>query len=86
METLDARDVKKQISKGYESMFFKPISENRLRALTDLYTVSISKFKKDEKATWDIIGTKDTQAKPETAALVMVASVMLNLDEWVNKN
>jgi len=86
METLDAKDVKKQISKGYESMFFKPISENRLRALTELYTVSISKFKKDEKATLDIIGTKDAQAKPETAALVMVASAMLNLDEWVNKN
>jgi Protein of unknown function (DUF1549)/Protein of unknown function (DUF1553)/Planctomycete cytochrome C len=86
METLDTKDVKKQISKGYESMFFKPISENRLRALTELYTVSISKFEKDEQAALEIIGRKDTPPKPETAALVMVASAMLNLDEWVNKN
>ena len=46
----------------------------------------MNKFTKDEKAVLEIIGTKDTQPKPETAALVMVASAMLNLDEWVNKN
>lgn len=85
MQTLD-KDVNKQISKGYESMFFKPISDNRLSALTELYSVSRSKFAKDEKAALEIIGTKDTQPKPETAALVMVANAMLNLDEWVNKN
>jgi hypothetical protein len=85
MQTLD-KDVNKQISKGYESMFFKPISDNRLSALTELYTISRSKFAKDEKAAVEIIGTKDTQPKPETAALVMVANAMLNLDEWVNKN
>jgi hypothetical protein len=85
MQTLD-KDVNKQISKGYEAMFFKPISGNRLSALTELYTVSRNKFAKDEKAALEIIGTKDTQPKPETAALVMVANAMLNLDEWVNKN
>lgn len=85
MQTLD-KDVNKQISKGYESMFFKPISGNRLSALTELYTVSRSKFAKDEKAALEIIGTKEVQPKPETAALVMVANAMLNLDEWVNKN
>jgi len=85
MQALD-KDANKQISKGYESMFFKPISENRLNALTELYNVSRSKFSKDEKAAREIIGTKDTQPKPETAALVMVANAMLNLDEWVNKN
>jgi hypothetical protein len=85
MQALD-KDVNKQISKGYESMFFKPISEKRLNALTELYTVSRSKFSQDEKAALEILGTKDTQPKPETAALVMVANAMLNLDEWVNKN
>ncbi len=85
MQALD-NDVNKQISKGYESMFFKPISENRLNALTELYTISRSKFSQDEKAALEILGTKDTRPKPETAALVMVANAMLNLDEWVNKN
>ena len=86
MQKLDEKDVKKQISKGYESMFFKPISENRLRALTELYTLAMGKFAKDEKATGEITGMAIHQAKPETAALVMVANAMLNLDEWVNKN
>jgi len=86
MQALDVSDVQKQISKGYESMFFKPITENRLRALTELYATSISKFAQDEKATQEITGIKDAQIKPETAALVMVANAMLNLDEWVNKN
>ncbi len=86
MEKLNAKDVQQQISKGYESMFFKPITENRLRALTELYTTSITRFKKDEKATQEIMGVNDMQPKPETAALVMVANAMLNLDEWVNKN
>jgi hypothetical protein len=85
MQALD-NDVNKQISKGYESMFFKPISEKRLSALTELYAVSRSKFSQNEKAALEILGTKDTQLKPETAALVMVANAMLNLDEWVNKN
>jgi hypothetical protein len=86
MEKLNAKDVEQQISRGYESMFFKPITENRLRALTELYSASINRFKKDEKATQEIMGANDMQPKPETAALVMVANAMLNLDEWVNKN
>jgi hypothetical protein len=28
----------------------------------------------------------DQHNSPETAALVVVANAMLNLDEWVNKN
>lgn len=85
MQAFDT-DVSKQISKGYEAMFFKPISGNRLSALTELYTVSRTKFTKDKKAANEIIGTTDSQSKPETAALVLVANAMLNLDEWVNKN
>jgi mono/diheme cytochrome c family protein len=85
MEKLDT-DINQQISKGYEAMFYKPISEKRLQALKELYAFSVGKFTKNEKAALDIIGTKDVQIKPETAALVMVANAMLNLDEWVNKN
>lgn len=86
MQELDTKDVNNQIRKGYEHMMFKPITETKLNALVELYTKSLSTFIKNEKATIEIIGTKDAQPKPETAALVVVASAMLNLDEWVNKN
>jgi hypothetical protein len=33
-----------------------------------------------------MIGVSDDHNNPETAALVVVANAMLNLDEWVNKN
>ena len=86
MQALDANDFKKQISKGYESMFFKPISEKRLLALAELYTMAVGNFTKNEKAASEMIGATGKPTKPETAALVVVANAMLNLDEWVNKN
>jgi hypothetical protein len=52
----------------------------------ELYSKSLDTFIKDEKAAQEIIGIKNTPPKPETAALVVVANAMLNLDEWVNKN
>ena len=86
MQQLDNTNVKQQISKGYECMMYKPISPNKLNALVDLYSKSLDTFSKDEKATKEIIGIADASPKPETAALVVVANAMLNLDEWVNKN
>jgi hypothetical protein len=85
MQLLEFNDVKKQIQKGYESMLFKPISDNRLNALVELYSKSMITFAKDKKAAHEIVGEGRT-ATPETAALVVVANAMLNLDEWVNKN
>ncbi len=85
MQALESNDVKKQIQKGYEAMLFKPISDNRLSALVELYTKSMSAFATDRKATTEIVGAGST-ATPETAALIVVANAMLNLDEWVNKN
>ena len=81
-----AADVKKQISDGYKWMMFKPIAPNKLAALTSLYSTSKEKYVKDEKAAADLLAVnKKDKAKPELAALVVVANAMLNLDEWVNK-
>ena len=68
MQALESNDVKKQIQKGYEAMLFKPISDNRLSALVELYTKSMSAFATDRKATTEIVGAGST-ATPETAAL-----------------
>jgi uncharacterized protein YejL (UPF0352 family) len=51
-----------------------------------LYNKAADKFNKDEKASCEMIGVADKHNNPETAALVVVANAMLNLDEWLNKN
>lgn len=86
MQEQGEKEVNKQIQKGYETMLYKPISEKRLNALVELYRSSINKFRKDEAATCEMIGVMNKHNNPETAALVVVANAMLNLDEWVNKN
>ena len=65
---------------------FRPVSDNRLNVLVQLYDLSYSKFKKDENATCAMAGQMDEHNNPETAALVVVANAMLNLDEWITKN
>jgi hypothetical protein len=80
------KDVIKKIAKGYQAMMYKSISENRLKALMDLYTTSFVKFKKDPLATTELLGPSEKESKAETASLVMVASALFNMDEWLNKN
>jgi len=86
MQEAGGNEIKKIIEKGYETMMYKPASENKLNALVDLYNTSITKFKKDKEAVCEIIGEMNKNNNAETAALVVVANAMLNLDEWVNKN
>ncbi len=86
MKAKGGKEAAQQIKYGYESMMFKSISEKRLSALVQLYNSSVSQFKKDEKASCEIIGVMNQHTNPETSALVVVANALLNLDEWVNKN
>jgi hypothetical protein len=86
IKAIDKTDYTKQIEKGYELMFYKPITEKRKQVLTELYAQSLTKFKTDKEATCEMIGEMSKYNNPETAALVVVANAMMNLDEWVNKN
>ena len=86
MNELGEKDISKKIGKGYESMMYKSITENRLKALMNLYTTSFNKFKKDPLASCELLGLPDSMPNAERASLVMVASAMFNMDEWLNKN
>ncbi len=86
MQEMGGTNINQQVEKGYEAMMYKPITSIRLNALLDLYNISLSKFKKNENNSCEIIGVMDKHNNPETAALVVVANAMLNLDEWLNKN
>jgi hypothetical protein len=80
------KDVKSQISKGYEMMTYKSIPGGKLKVLEDLYNKAIVEFKSDDDRTCEMVGVNNEHNNPETAALVVVANAMLNLDEVVTKN
>jgi hypothetical protein len=86
MQEMGGSEITKLIEKGYAAMMHKPISAARMNALVDLYKKSITVYKNDKEAACEMIGINDKHNNPETAALVVVANTMLNLDEWVNKN
>jgi hypothetical protein len=79
-------DLKNQISRGYELVAYKPISAARSEILFKLYNQSLQHFQKDKDKTCEMIGIMNEHNNPETAALVVVANAMLNLDELVMKN
>lgn len=79
-------DVQQQIAKGYEMMLFKTMPAAKLKVMKDLYDKAIQEFNKDETATCEMIGMNSANTNAPTAALVVVANAMLNLDEIVMKN
>ena len=82
----DEKDLKQKISKGYEMALYKSISPSKLSVLVKLYNESLQKFKKDRDKTCEMIGVDDKHNNPETAAMVVVANAILNLDEVITKN
>ncbi|MDF2187292.1 DUF1553 domain-containing protein [Paraflavitalea sp. CAU 1676] len=86
MQQLEATDVQKQISKGYELAMYKAITPARLQALSALYQKALKQFSQDKAKTCAMIGVMDEHNNPETAALVVTANAMLNLDELITKN
>lgn len=86
MQQSAGNDLSAQISKGYEMALNKSIPKNSLQTLEKLYNDSYIKLKSDPYRTCEMIGTMDEHNNPETAALVVVANVILNMDELIMKN
>ncbi len=85
MQQMGGEEITAQINSGYALMMYKPISGTKLNALVGLYNKSIATFKNNKGAACEMIGLNDKHNNPETAALVVVANAMFNLDEWINK-
>jgi hypothetical protein len=79
-------NLKKQIGRGFELATLRAIDDRSLLALMQLYNTALLQFKDDPTKRSEMIGKGDTRAKPETAALIVVANAILNLDELVTKN
>ncbi len=78
-------DVGQQIIRGYELATGHAITQSELAVLMDLYNKGLAKFKTDKDKTCEMIGVNDEHNDPGTAALVVVANAILNLDEVVTK-
>jgi hypothetical protein len=79
-------DIKRCISKSYELAIGRSITPNKLESLSKLYDTALIQFKKDKNKTCDMVGSEGKDNNPETAALVVVANTIFNLDEFVVKN
>ena len=86
MKKAGGADVKQQISKGYEMAMYKVITPAKLSVLEQLYAQALKTFISDKDKTCEMIGFRNEHNNPETAALVVVANAMLNLDEVITKN
>ena len=80
------QDIAAQISRGYEMALQKEISPAKLLALQKLYSTALQQFKGDKQKTCEMVGQDDRHNDPETAALVVVANAILNLDEVISKS
>jgi Protein of unknown function (DUF1553)/Protein of unknown function (DUF1549)/Planctomycete cytochrome C len=86
MQSQGGNNVSDEISAGYELTMYKKIAPGKLKALEKLYEESFAKLKQDPEKACAMIGMMNEHNNPQTAALVVVANAMLNLDEWVTKN
>jgi hypothetical protein len=80
------QDVKKQIAKGYKLALYRDISPEKLEVFEKLYREAFDNLKKDKEKTCEMIGEINEHDNPETAALVVVANAMMNMDELITKN
>jgi Protein of unknown function (DUF1553)/Protein of unknown function (DUF1549)/Planctomycete cytochrome C/Carbohydrate binding module (family 6) len=86
MQDEGGKTINEQISRGYELATYKRIAPAALQTFLKLYNDALFKFKNDKDKTCNMIGVMDKHNNPETAALVVVANTMLNLDELITKN
>jgi hypothetical protein len=79
-------DPVKAIQSGYDMALYKTISQPKLKALEKLYNNAYHVFANDAEKTIEMTGEKNEHNNPETAAMVVVANAILNLDELITKN
>lgn len=79
-------DVKTQISKGFTLATYQPVNDKSLAALLNLYNKALHQFNNNKNEICAITGGMSEHTNAATAALIVVANAMLNLDEVVTKN
>lgn len=78
--------LREQINFGYKTILYKNISIEKLKPLEQLYYQALAEFRADKDKTCEMTGLMDHNNNPETAAMIVVANALLNLDEVVTKS
>ncbi|MEJ7588873.1 MAG: DUF1553 domain-containing protein [Ferruginibacter sp.] len=86
MQRTVEKETAKQISYGYTLATNHLIGTEKLKTLMSLYNKAYGQFKDDRAKTVAMTGAIASHTNPETAALTVVANVILNLDEVLTKN
>jgi hypothetical protein len=81
-----AGPVTEAIGKGYAAVVYHPIDAASLRVLEGLYDTAYARYSHSPVKTREIAGSEGRWDKPSTAALIVVANAILNLDEVITKN
>lgn len=86
MQAEGGQELKTQITRGYELAMYQPISPEKLAVFEKLYMTAYKRFRMDAEKTKAMAGAAVDRQNPTTAALVVVAGAMMNLDEFITKN
>ncbi len=76
-----AENPEKAVSLTYQQLILNPISEGKKKTLLSLFASAKTEFERDPKALEDFY----PGAKPEEAAMAVVANAVMNLDEFLTK-
>ncbi|KIC95077.1 hypothetical protein OI18_08420 [Flavihumibacter solisilvae] len=86
MKKVAGQDPAKQIATGYTLLLYRNMPAAKLELFLELYDKALKDFRNDKDRTCEMTGLLDENNNPQTAALVVVANAMLNLDEVIMKN
>jgi mono/diheme cytochrome c family protein len=81
MQKEGGKDLNQQLKKGYWMMMGKELPTKKALIFSNLYKEALTRFRKEPTKLKDWIG----EQKEETAALAVVANMMLNMDEFIVK-
>jgi hypothetical protein len=83
---MEGASIPAAIEKGYSSVLYHNIDDVSLTALQQLYAISYTRFTHDKDKIHEMVGMDDKHDNPGTAAMIVVANAILNLDEVITRN
>lgn len=81
-----APTIQVQIITAFRTALYRNPRPAELKAMEGLYAQALKEFSADKDKSCEVIGVMDEHNTPETAALVLVANAILNLDEIITRN
>jgi len=85
MEQAGAKDITLAIGEGYRQAMLKPIPDEKLQVLEELYRKAYQKYKQEPEEARKLLD-QDPGSSPHRAALTIVANAIMNLDEFLTKS